>query len=167
MPAITIRSGHTGHWIKMRRSPVRSSRLEASSRIRSLVDSITITSGSRFSAGTWSTFRTQYCCFSSKWCCRLNSRLLFSTRLLSCRPHRRCFNALVARYTARRKQFAKRGVSLCATCARGDVYVIEKGRAYSWACYRYCPPSGDDRTAGNNKCGRRILWLTASITYKP
>jgi len=37
-----------GHWIKMRRSPVWSSRLEASNRIRSLVDLITITSGFRF-----------------------------------------------------------------------------------------------------------------------
>ena len=52
MPAITTRSERTGHWIKMRRSPARSSRLEASNRTQSLVDFITTTSESRFSVHT-------------------------------------------------------------------------------------------------------------------
>ena len=52
MPAITTRSGRTGHWIKMRRSPVRFSRPEALNRTLSLVDFITITFESRFSVRT-------------------------------------------------------------------------------------------------------------------
>src|SRR5262249_35475841 len=52
MPAITTRSGRTGHWIKVRRSPVRFSRPEALNRTLSLVDFITITFESRFSVHT-------------------------------------------------------------------------------------------------------------------
>src|SRR5262245_61915769 len=52
MPAITTRSGRTGHWIKIRRSPVRFSRPEALNRTLSLVDFITITFESRFSVHT-------------------------------------------------------------------------------------------------------------------
>jgi hypothetical protein len=51
-PAITTRSGRTGHWIKMRRPPVRFSRPEALNRTLSLVDFITITFESRFSVHT-------------------------------------------------------------------------------------------------------------------
>jgi hypothetical protein len=54
----------------MRRSPVRSSRLEASNRIRSLVDFITITSGSRFSVRTISTI-----CLWRHFVVRLNELL--------------------------------------------------------------------------------------------
>src|SRR5262249_29355263 len=52
MPAITTRSGRTGHWIKVRRSPVPFRRPEALNRTLSLVDFITITFESRFSVHT-------------------------------------------------------------------------------------------------------------------
>src|SRR5262249_296480 len=52
MPAITTGSGRNGHWIKVRRSPVRFSRPEALNRTLSLVDFITITFESRFSVHT-------------------------------------------------------------------------------------------------------------------
>jgi hypothetical protein len=52
MPAITTRSERTGHWIKMRQSPVRFSALEASNRSQSLAGFITTTSESRFSVHT-------------------------------------------------------------------------------------------------------------------
>src|SRR5262245_12354451 len=57
MPAITTRSGRTGHWIKMRRSPVGFSRPEALNRSLSLVDFIIITFESRFSIHTGSDLR--------------------------------------------------------------------------------------------------------------
>ena len=52
MPAITTRSERTGHWIRMRRSPVQSSRPETSNHTLFWVDFITITPGSKFSAYT-------------------------------------------------------------------------------------------------------------------
>jgi hypothetical protein len=48
MPAITTRSECTGHWIRMRRSPVQSSRPETSNHTLFWVDFITITPGSSF-----------------------------------------------------------------------------------------------------------------------
>jgi hypothetical protein len=52
IPAITTRSERTGHWTRMRRSPVQSSRLETSNHTLFLVDFITITSGPRFAVHT-------------------------------------------------------------------------------------------------------------------
>jgi transposase InsO family protein len=52
MPAITTRSEHTGHCVKMRRSLARFSRPEASNQTLFLTDFITIMSGFRFSVHT-------------------------------------------------------------------------------------------------------------------
>jgi hypothetical protein len=61
MPAITTRSEHTGHCIKMRRSLARFSRPEASNQTLFLVDFITIMSGFRFSVHTgWFDFRVAH-----------------------------------------------------------------------------------------------------------
>src|SRR5262245_3689807 len=82
MPAITTRSGRTGHWIKMRRSPVGFSRPEALNRSLSLVDFIIITFESRFSVHTRRNIRidTRWAAFDAE------SRQRFAKELITLGP---------------------------------------------------------------------------------